>query len=233
MTEQFHLAETGLHWCNVATIHLLFDLSPYPWFLWQDFILIFLQPLLKPCRSLECPHILGLLLPRTWVISSDLSWWLLPTSRHLSQVFLLSFSPACSINKSIWISHGWLQSWLFVFKANKPKAELILQALYTTASQFQGTAPPDWTHQVYKETGLNSQPNFQPPFPNLCCTFQVDSTSSASLGATPSSLSYYFYFESGSFLPTRMSQPLSRHRSSWSPSPNFRSQTSPTIVFLK
>ena len=154
MTERFHSAETGLPWGNVATIHLLFDLSPYPWFLWQDFILIFLQPLLKPCRSLECPHILGLLLSLTWVISSDLSWWLLPTSRHLSQVFLLSFSPACSINKSIWILHGWLQSRLFVFKANKPKAELILQALYTTASQFQGTAPPDWTHQVYKETRL-------------------------------------------------------------------------------
>ena len=72
---------------------------------------------------------------------------MIPTSRHLSQVFLLRLSPACSINKSIWILHGW-------FKANKPKAELILQALYTTASQFQGTAPPDWTHQVYKETRL-------------------------------------------------------------------------------
>lgn len=64
-----------------------------------------------------------------------------------------------------------------------------------------------------KRQGLNSQPNFQPPFPNLYCTFQVDSTSSASLGSTPLHCLYYFYFESGSFLPTWMSRPASEQAS--------------------
>ena len=58
--------------------------------------------------------------------------------------------------------------------------------LLPSSKELHHLTEPTWFTKIQ---GLNTQPNFQSPFPSLRWTFQVDSMSSASLGSTPSSLS--------------------------------------------
>ena len=103
----FHLAETGLRW---GFSHMLLPFIPlWPLPLPLVFVTGFYPdfPPTSP-ETLQEPQVFSH--PGSSIVS-DLGhfiWFKLmtPTSRHLSQVFLLSLSPACSINKPIWILHG-------------------------------------------------------------------------------------------------------------------------------